>query len=67
MKDGFFTSPAHDLRRWLLMAIISYFDRQLLRNKLSFAPSSIHILPNPNKFHKFWMSSDFGRTCAKIG
>jgi len=29
----------------VLMAIISHFDHQLLGNKLSFAPCSIHILP----------------------
>ena len=36
----------------LLTATISHFDHQLLGNKLSLAPCSIHILLNPNKFHK---------------
>jgi len=40
----------------VLTAIISRFDRQLLGNKLSFAPCSMHILFDSNKFHKFWMS-----------
>ena len=40
----------------LLTAIISRFDCQLLGNELSFAPCSIHILFDSNKFHKFWMS-----------
>jgi len=40
----------------LLMAIISRLDRQLLGNKLSFAPCFLHILFDSNKFHKFWMS-----------
>ena len=42
--------------RGLLTAIISHFDRQLLGNKSSFAPCSMHILFDSNKFHKFWMS-----------
>ena len=37
----------------VLTAIISHFDRQLLGNKLSLAPCSIHILSNPNKFTSF--------------
>ena len=40
----------------LLTAIISYFDRQLLGNNMSFTPCSIHILLIPNKCNKFWMS-----------
>ena len=40
----------------LLTAIISHFDHQLLGNKISFTPCSIHILLISNKFHKFWMS-----------
>jgi len=40
--------PVHSIaanraRRALLTAIISHFDRQLLRNKLSFTPCSVHI------------------------
>ena len=53
--------------RALLTAIISYFDRQLLRNNMSFTLCSIHILFNSNKFHKFWMSSDFKRIHDKSG
>ena len=45
----------------VLTAIISHFDRQLLGNKLSFAPCSIHILPFSNKCNKFWMSFAFRR------
>ena len=37
------------------------------QNKLSFTLCSIHILIISNEFHKFWMSSDFMWTCAKIG
>ena len=48
------------------MAFISHFDRQLLMNKLSFAPCSIHILPNPNKFHKFWWFEMFRRIMLRI-
>ena len=44
---------------WVLTAIISHFDCQLIGNKMSFTPCSIHILLTSNKFHKFWMS------CAK--
>ena len=51
----------------MLTAIISHFDRQLLRNKMSFTLCSIHILFNSNNFHKFWMSFDFRRTHAKRG
>ena len=40
----------------LLTAIISHFDRQLLKNKLSFALCSMHILFDSNKLHKFWIS-----------
>ena len=50
----------------LLTAIISHFDRQLLGNKLSFAPCSIHILPNPNKFHKLWWFEMFCSIMLRI-
>ena len=49
------------------MAIISRFDHQLLRNKLSFAPCSMHILFNSNKFHKFWMSCACRNPLSKDG
>jgi len=49
----------------LLMAIILHFDRQLLGNKLSFTPCSIHIFLNSNEFHKFWMSCAFRKKCTK--
>ena len=45
----------------VLMAINSHFDRQLLGNKLSLVPCSIHILPISNKFHKFWWFEMFYR------
>ena len=47
-----------------LMAIISQFDRQLLRNKLIFTLCSFHILFNSNEFHKFWMTFDSRNKCA---
>jgi hypothetical protein len=40
----------------VLTAITSHFDRQLLGNKISFTPCSIHILLISNKCNKFWMS-----------
>ena len=40
----------------VLTAIISHFDRQLLRNKMSFTPCSTHILLISNNCNKFWMS-----------
>ena len=40
----------------MLTAIISHFDRQLLGNKLSFAPCSMNILFDSNKLHMFWKS-----------
>ena len=49
----------------MLTAIISHFDRQLLGNKMSFTPCSIHILFISNKFHKFWMSCDSRRQYTK--
>ena len=49
----------------LLTAIISYFDCQLLMNKLSFTPCSIYILLIFNKFYKFWMSCACTRLCTK--
>ena len=58
-------SKVFDLGCWLLTAIISHFDRQLLGNKLSFTLCSIHILFKSNKFHKFWMSYDFRSRCNK--
>ena len=51
----------------LLTAIISHFDRQLLENKSSFAPCSMHILFNSNKFHKFWMSCACRSPLSKDG
>jgi len=51
----------------LLTAIISYFDRQLLGNKMSFTLCSIHILFISNEFYKFWMSFDFRSRCTKNG
>ena len=51
--------------RPLLMAIISQFDRQLLRNKLSFTSYSIHILLISNKCNKFWLSCDCRCSYAK--
>ena len=51
----------------VLTAIISRSDRQLLGNKSSFTLCSIHILFNSNKFHKFWMSSDFRGAHDKNG
>ena len=50
----------------LLIAIISYFDRQLLGNNMSFTLCSIHILFNSNEFHEFWMSLDLRNRCTKI-
>ena len=47
--------------------IISRFDRQLLGNKLSFAPCSMHILFDSNKFHKFWMSCACRNSPSKDG
>ena len=54
------------MRKPLLTAIIPYFDRQLLGNKLSLAPCSIHILPNPNKFHECWWFEMFCRIMLRI-
>ena len=51
----------------MLTAIISRFDRQLLGNKLSFAPCSMHILFDSNKFHKFWMSCACRNPLSKDG
>ena len=51
----------------VLTAIISRFDRQLLENKLSFAPCSMHILFHSNKFHKFWMSCACRNQLSKDG
>ena len=50
----------------VLVAIIFHFDRQLLGNKLRLALCSIHILPNPNKFHKFWWLEMFCRIMLRI-
>ena len=53
---------------WIVLtAIISRFDRQLLGNKLSFAPCSMYILFNSNKFHKFWMSCACRNSLSKDG
>ena len=52
---------------WVLTAIISHFDRQLLGNKLSFAPCFMHILFDSNKFHKFWMSCACRNPLSKDG
>ena len=51
----------------LLTAIISHFDRQLLENKSSFAPCSMHILFNSNKFHMFCMSCACRSPLSKDG
>ena len=50
----------------VLTAIISHFDRQLLGNKLRLALCSIHILPNPNKFHKLWWFEMICRIMLRI-
>ena len=49
----------------VLTAIISHFERQLIGNKISFTPCSIHILLISHKFHKFWMSCAFKRQYTK--
>ena len=49
----------------VLTAIISHFECQLIGNKISFTPCSIHILLISNKFHKFWMSCAFRRQYTK--
>jgi hypothetical protein len=51
----------------MLTAIISCFDHQLLRNKLSIALCSIHILFDSNKLHKFWMSCACRNSLSKDG
>src|SRR6185437_1134985 len=51
----------------VLTAIISRFDCQLLGNKSSFAPCSMHILFNSNKFHEFWMSCACRNSLSKDG
>ena len=51
----------------MLTVITSRFDRQLLANKLSFAPCFMHILFNSNKFHKFWMSCACRHSLSKDG
>ena len=51
----------------MLTAIISCSDRQLLRNKLSFALCYMHILFDSNKFHKFWMSYACRNSLPKDG
>ena len=51
----------------VLTAINSHSSRQLLENNTSFTLCSIHILFISNKFHKFWMSFDFGWTSTKNG
>ena len=51
----------------VLTATISHFDRQLLGNKLSFAPCSMDILFDSNKFHKFWMSCAYRNSLSKDG
>ena len=51
----------------MLTAIISHFDHQLFENKSSFAPCSMHILFNSNKFHKFWMSCACRNLLSKDG
>ena len=49
----------------VLTAIISHFERQLIGNKISFTPCSIHILPNPNKFHNFGGLGCFAGLCSE--
>ena len=51
---------------WVLTAIISHFGHQLLGNKLSFVPCSMHILFDSNKFHKFWMSCACRNSLSKV-
>ena len=51
----------HRINDKVLTAIISHFDHQLLGNKMSFTPCSVHILLISNKFQKFWMSCAFRR------